>query len=119
MAASVQTNAPNDSGLRVVLSQIGATTTIGLEGEWDLATQISARHAVGRALACRPECLVLDLSRVSFIDASAVHAVISLARRTERLDVRFLIVPGPNAVQRIFEILHLVDRLPFTSRETR
>jgi anti-anti-sigma factor len=117
MAVSVQTNAPDvlDGGLRIVVSQTGATTTIALEGEWGLAKQVATREAVARALACRPECLVLDLSRLSFIDPSGVHAVISLARRTERLNVRFLIVPGAEAVQRIFEICRLTDRLTFTS----
>jgi anti-anti-sigma factor len=113
---SVQTNAANvlDGGLRIAVSQVGAATTIALEGEWDLATQIAARQAIGRALADRPESLVLDLSRLDFIDSSGVHAVISLTRRTKRLNVEFLIIGGPEAVQRIFEICHLTNRLPFT-----
>jgi len=117
MAVSVQTNAPNviDGRLCIAVSQVGATSTIALEGEWDLATQLATRQAIGRALADRPESLVLDLSRLVFIDSSGVHAVISLTRRTERLNVRFLIVPGPEAVQRIFEICHLTDSLPFTN----
>jgi anti-anti-sigma factor len=117
MAASLRANALNglDGGLRIVVSQIGTTATIGLEGEWDLATQLATRQAVGRALAGRPESLVLDLSRLSFIDSSGVHAVISLARRTERLHVRLRIRSGPKAVQRIFEVCHLTDRLPFTT----
>jgi anti-anti-sigma factor len=117
MNASAQTNAPDviDGRLRIAVSQLGATMTIALTGEWDLATQLATRKAIGRALAGRPESLVLDLSRLAFIDSSGVHAVISLTRRTERLNVRFVIVPGPEAVQRIFEICHLTDRLPFTN----
>jgi anti-anti-sigma factor len=114
MAVSVQRDAPNvDGELRIVVRRTGATTTIALEGVWDLATQIAARQAVGRAFAGQPECLVLDLSQLTFIDSSGVHAVLSLARRTERLKARLLIVPAPKAVQRIFEICHLTDRLPF------
>jgi anti-sigma B factor antagonist len=114
---TVQANAPNviDGRLRIAVSQLGATTTIALTGEWDLATQLATRQAISRALVLRPKSLVLDLSRLGFIDSSGVHAVISLTRRTERLNVRFLIVPGPDAVQRIFEICHLTDRLPFTN----
>jgi anti-sigma B factor antagonist len=104
----------NDGALRIAVSQAGATTTIGLEGEWDLAAHIATRQAVGHALATRPERLVLDLSRLSFIGSCGVEAMISLVRRTERLNIQLLIVPGPKAVQRIFEICHLTDRLPFT-----
>jgi anti-sigma B factor antagonist len=116
MTVSVYTNAPNvlDGGLRIALSQVGGATTITLKGEWDMATQIATRQAIGRALAGRPDSLVLDLSRLGFIDSSGVHAVISLARRTERLNVRLLIVPGAEAVQRVFEICHLGNRLLFT-----
>jgi anti-anti-sigma factor len=117
MSASRQPNAPSipDAELRIVVSQVGTTTTIGLEGEWDMATQIAAREAIGRALARRPERLVLDLSRLSFMDSSGVHAVTSLATRTDRLNVRLSIVPAPAAVHRIFEICQLTKRLPFTS----
>jgi anti-anti-sigma factor len=117
MPVSVQTNARNvhDGGLRIVVSEIGTTTTIALEGEWDVVTQLAIRQALGRALACRPECVVLDLSGLGFIDSSGVHSVISLTRRTERLSVLLRIVPGPKEVQRIFEVCGLADRLPFTT----
>lgn len=115
MALSEQTKAPDVLGgeLRIAVSETSAATRIELEGEWDLAKQLATRQAIGRALAPRPECLVLDLSRLSFIDSTGVHAVIGLARRTQRLGVRLRIVPGPKAVQRIFEICHLTDHLPF------
>lgn len=117
MSRSRPTNAPivPDPELRIVVSQVGTTTRIGLEGEWDLTTQIAAREAIGRALACRPECLVLDLSRLTFMDSSGVHAVTSLVTRTDRLNVRLSIVPAPKAAHHIFEICHLTDRLPFAT----
>ena len=115
MAGNGDTDAPNlDGGLRITVSQTGGTTTVELEGEWDLSTHIATRQAVGRALGTRPERLVLDLSRLSFIGSSGVQAVISFVTRTERLNIQLLIVPAPQAVQRIFEICHLTDRLPFT-----
>jgi anti-sigma B factor antagonist len=120
VAGNVHTNAPSlDGGLRIAVSQTGATTTVGLEGAWDLATHIATRQAVGRALATRPKRLVLDLSRLSVLGSSGVQAVISLVKRTERLNIQLLIVPGPQAVQRIFDICHLTDRLPFTKPPSR
>ena len=60
-------------GLRIAVSEQGTTSTIVVEGEWDLAGQQAAREAVGEALRRRPECLVLDLSRLAFIDPRAFH----------------------------------------------
>lgn len=121
MALNKQTEVPDvlDGGLQIAVSQTGVGTTIELEGAWDLAEQLRTRQAIGRALATRPECLVLDLSRLSFIDSSGLHAVIGLARRTQRLGVRLLIIPGPKAVQRIFEICHLTDQLPLAEASWR
>ena len=53
MAESVLMSAPNPlgGGLRMVVSHLGTTTTIGLEGEWDLAVRDATRAAVGKELA--------------------------------------------------------------------
>jgi anti-anti-sigma factor len=111
----LQTNAATvlGVGLRILVSQIGGTSTVALEGEWDLANQVVVRECIGRVLSGRPERLALDLSRLSFIDASAVHAMVSLVNRTERLEVCFRVVRGPRAVQRIFEICRITDRVRF------
>ena len=116
MAESVLRSAPNPlgGGLRVVVSQLGTTTTIGLEGEWDLAVRDATRAAVGKERARRPDCLVLDLSRLNFMDTSGVHGVIDLERCSAELNIRLSIIPGPRAVQRMFEICQITGRLPFT-----
>ena len=121
MALSKPTKAADvlDSELRIAVSQTGAATDDRAGCEWDLAKDIATRQAIGRALAARPECFVLDLSRLSFIDSSGLHAVIGLARRTRRLRVQLLIIPGPRPVQRIFEICHLTDHLPFAEAAWR
>jgi anti-anti-sigma factor len=100
-------------GLQIVVSEQGATTVIALEGEWDLAQQPATRDAVRKALERPPERLVLDLSRLSFIDSSGVHGVIDLSMRAARQGIGLAIIPGPRAVQRVFELCGLTERLPF------
>ncbi len=101
------------TGLRVVVSERGRTTSIELDGEYDLAAETETREAVRRALARDPECVVLDLSRVSFIDSSGIHAVVELAQCSTAQHVRLVIIPGPKAVQRMFELCRLTEVLPF------
>ena len=55
MAESVPMRARNalGRGLRVVVSQLGSTTTIRLEGRWDLAVRNATREAIRTELARR------------------------------------------------------------------
>jgi anti-sigma B factor antagonist len=110
--------APID-GLRVIVSERGGTTSIELDGEWDLAAREASRAAVTRAVGSAPECMVLDLSRVSFIDATGVRVVVELARRCAGQRIRLAIVPGPNAVQRLFDLCELTSHLPFIGQAGR
>lgn len=105
--------------LRIVTVEQGTTTTIGLEGEWDLSQRDATRKAVGQVLQRHPECLVLDLSRLSFIDSTGVHGLIESHRRCDEQGIRLVIVPGPPAVQRLFEICGLTERLPFAAETVR
>lgn len=69
----------------------------------------SEKRCVRTALARQPDRVVLDLSRLTFMDATGVHGVLDLANRAARLKVNVAVIPGPPAVQRLFEICELRD----------
>jgi anti-sigma B factor antagonist len=98
---------------KIVIAQQGTTTTITFGGEWDLAEQHTTRQAIRTALAHPPECLVLDLSQLTFIDSSAIHVILELQNRAAQQNIRLVIAPGGRAVQRPFEVLGLTATLPF------
>lgn len=117
MTAFAQTD-PCDAllvGLRIALSEQGSSTMIRLDGEWDLAAQEAARRVVCPVLARQPARVVLDLSGLTFIDSSGVHVLIEFVKRAVRLKIELAIIPGPPAVQRIFDVCELTARLPFTT----
>lgn len=99
--------------LEVVVTAQGTTTTIALGGEWDLAAGLEIRQTIRSVFASPPECVVLDLGELTFIDSSAVHVILGLQKRCAQQHVRFVIAPGCRAVQRPFEILGLIPGLPF------
>jgi len=101
------------SQLKLVVTEQGTTTTIGLGGEWDLAAQPVTRQAVNSVFARSPECVVLDLTELAFIDVSAIHVVLGLQKRCLHQHVRLVIAPGSDAVQRPFGVLGLIPTLPF------
>jgi anti-anti-sigma factor len=103
--------------LGITVSERGTTTMISLRGEWDLAQQPAMRKAIGEVLERSPECVVLDLSCLGFIDSTGLHGVIELHTRSEQQRARLVIVPGPRRVQRSFELMGLTKVLPFVSGE--
>jgi anti-anti-sigma factor len=94
----------------------GATSTIAVQGEWDLAQRQRASEAVRLALRPRPECLVFDLGELEFIDSSGISVLVDAHRRCAAGDTRLVIVPGPRAVQRVFELSGLNKLLTFAGR---
>lgn len=103
-------------GLRIAATEQGTTTTLAFEGEWGLAERDDSHAAVEAALERGPECLVLDLGRVSFIDSAGIHVVVTAAKRCGERNVHCVILPGPPPVHRVFEICQLTNLLPFASQ---
>src|ERR1700756_3697095 len=121
MKASSATNVPKELpfGFGITASVQGTTSTIELEGELDLAQRAATTDAIARALDQRPACLVLDLSRLSFIDSCGIHVLINARNRCAEQEARLVIIPGPRAVQRVFEICGLIEILPFADHHPR
>ena len=83
------------------------TVVVSLTGELDLT---NARELEERLRAAAPEesVLVLDVSRVVFIDSAVLHVLFRLART--RGDGRLVLVLEPGApVARAFDIVSMKD----------
>ncbi len=81
-------------------------------GELDIFTSAGVR----RALAAHDgdcEVVVLDLRKLSFLDASCIGLVVEAMHDLTGRGVRFAIVRGSASVQRPFALARLEDRLPF------
>jgi anti-anti-sigma factor len=91
-----------------------------LEGELDLASAGRLEDALRAAEANGPECLVVDLRGLSFIDSSGLRLLLMAGERARKDDRRLVVVRGPSEVDRIFEItgadqqLELVSEPPAT-----
>lgn len=96
----------------VLTNRDGATLVVSPRGEIDLATVDLVRDAV--AGEHQPgEALVLDLREVGFMDTSGLRYVLELNDRAKQEGFGLLLVRGPRAVQRVFEVSGLEPRLPF------
>jgi anti-anti-sigma factor len=94
----------------------GDAQIILLAGELDLAAAGEFCLAIDVAEATSARTIVVDLSMLAFIDASGVRGI--LAAR-ERLNERLILVRGPPAVHRVFELCGLAERLVFDAERPR
>jgi anti-sigma B factor antagonist len=81
-------------------------------GELDLTTVARVQGALDE----RPEdceLLVLDLRGLTFFDTSGMRLVVETMERAEEEDLGFALVRGSQAVQRLFTLARMEDRLPF------
>lgn len=86
-------------------------------GELDLASAPQLERELRRVEASDAREIVLDLGCVEFIDSTGLQPVVHAHARTEHHSKRLTILPGPEAVQRCFEISGLMSRLPFVERD--
>ena len=99
---------------RITIAEDHATIALVLHGELDLATEPALRRSINEALDSSPPILILNLSRLAFLDCRGVHVVLDAVEQCARQNTQLQIVPGRRAVQRVFEILQLAEILPFT-----
>jgi len=98
---------------RIDVHPEGETVRVAPVGELDLVTvaQLCERLAELREPECRS--VVLDLRGVTFMDASALHLIVSHDAYARESGIEFAILQGPPAICRLFDITGLLERLPF------
>lgn len=83
-----------------------------LSGELDMAAIPELRHRLGEAPS-QFECLVVDMSGLTFLDSTGIHFLLELHDRAERDGWILRVVPGPPQVQRVLEISGVAELLPW------
>jgi anti-anti-sigma factor len=87
---------------------------LALEGELDLAAVAALEGAVEAARSEGAGDVVLDLRELAFMDSSGLRTIVQLDTKAGTEGWRLAIVQGPEAVQRVFEITRMDQRLTFT-----
>ena len=103
--------------LEIDVSHTDGACVVRLTGEFDLAG-VDAFEAELQGLPGAAGILVLDMRGLSFIDSSGLRAVVMADRRIRDDGRRFVLVKGPERVNRVLDLtgvserLELVDRFP-------
>jgi anti-anti-sigma factor len=101
----------------VDVERSGNAATVAPWGELDIATVrvLEDRLDELRQIGCAS--VVLDLRQLEFIDSSGVHLALQQHALAQLEGHSFELIAGGRSVQRVFEILGLLDTLPFRKRE--
>ena len=84
---------------------------IALRGELDLSSAAKLQEELRRVEAASPPVLVLDLSKLVFLDSTGLRCLVTADERARAEGRRVVIVRGPDPVQRVFSITRLEERL--------
>ena len=84
---------------------------ISLRGELDLSTVDKVEDELRRVEASTPDVVVLDLSKLTFLDSTGLRCLVTADERARDEGRRVVIVRGPETVQRVFSITRLEERL--------
>jgi anti-anti-sigma factor len=97
--------------LEVTTEDRNGLAHVALSGELDLSSVAKVQEELRRVEATSPATLVVDLSKLTFLDSTGLRCIVTADERARAAGRRVVIVRGPNAVQRVFAITRLDDRL--------
>jgi anti-anti-sigma factor len=110
-------NVTNDTdrfgALDIQCERDGDRVVIALAGELDMHSSGRVADELHSAEATDADRIVLDLSRLEFMDSSGLRVIVHADARSRCNGDRLELIRGPAAVQRVFELTALLDRLPF------
>jgi anti-anti-sigma factor len=97
--------------LELDTAQGDSRASLALRGELDISSAPVLEEALGRLEAGQPSLLVIDLRGLEFMDSTGLRTLVSADQRARDAGRRLAIVRGPEAVDRIFHVTRLDERL--------
>jgi anti-anti-sigma factor len=103
-----------DGGLSTRVTRRGSTVQVALCGELDLATAAALRSCLVPLVKQDPppERLVLDLSDLTFLDASGISALLTVQRLFAARGGELVLRSPSRLVRRVVKVLDLEQVLP-------
>jgi anti-sigma B factor antagonist len=84
---------------------------LAVAGEVDVCTANRLHEALTTALDARPSTVVVDLAEVTFIDSSAITALMTARRRASAGGGTLTVINGNGIVRRVLEVTGVLHAL--------
>ena len=95
---------PPEQGLEVTVEDRNGSHRILLAGELDVSTVPRFNNALNEAKTQRCHTLIVDLSRLRFMDSTGLSAMLVAEMHARTRNQRFAVVRGPRHVQELFRL---------------
>jgi anti-anti-sigma factor len=101
----------HSANYQIMLTDAEGTAVVHVSGEIDLNAKVDLTRALARASAGGRN-LIVDMSRTTFIDSTALKALLDAWRSQTGARLGFVLRNPATAVRRTLEIAGLEDMLP-------
>jgi len=92
-------------GLALTIEQLkDDAVKISLRGELDLEHAYTFDEELRRIEASEVRCICIDLRELTFLDSCGLARLVAARRRARKAGRRLVLVRGPAAVQRVFQL---------------
>ena len=95
----------------VTITERAGAVHVAIGGELDISTATLLEENLRRVEADGPAIVVLDLSRLDFMDSTGLRLLIGADARARAAGRRFVIVQGGEMVRRVLRLTRLDERL--------
>jgi anti-anti-sigma factor len=99
------------SPFEVTVEERGNAVLVRLRGELDISTAPALEENLARAESDGPALLVIDLSRLEFMDSTGLRLLIGADARARTAGRRLVLGRGNEMVQRVLRLTRLDERL--------
>jgi anti-sigma B factor antagonist len=86
-------------------------------GELDLGSAVEFAEAIASAERRDPPRLVLDLSRLRFLDATCLRIILGAAKRARTSGRGFAVANTPGAISRLFRLTAIDQTVRMTAEQ--
>jgi anti-sigma B factor antagonist len=103
----VRTTARDDAygePFRAEVEARGGTTSIRLSGAFGSECESEVRRLIASAAATSTDRIVLDLTRLTFLDSAGLRVVLEVGAASRARGLEFAVIPGTGPVRRVLEL---------------
>jgi anti-anti-sigma factor len=111
----VSSHPPSPSPFELTVANIDGSTYFTVTGELDIYTAPQLQQALAEESA-KGGTLVLDMEGLDFIDSTGIRLLLLAWHESQRDGFNLRMTRGNDNVMRTFEMVGLLDELPFFGR---
>jgi anti-sigma B factor antagonist len=99
------------SNFEVEVRDADQAVVIGVSGELDLASSPALEHELDSGSAAQAPVVIVDLRELEFMDSTGLSVLVRAHQRATENGQQFVVVRGPQQVQRLLTLTGVADRL--------